>query len=69
MMGVKAEKEKDKTISSKQYIDKILGPERKQVYKKEEFESTETRPLLTTRTLVSSGIILALVLGKLRALW
>jgi hypothetical protein len=35
----KAEKEKVKEISSKEYLNKILGPQRKTTYKKQEFRA------------------------------
>lgn len=35
----KAKKERDKTITSKEYLNKILGPERKETYRREKFKA------------------------------
>lgn len=60
----KAEKEKDKKITSKEYIDKIFGPERKGTYEKEKFEEekTQLQQVRQGKTLIVSGSLLVLAI-------
>ena len=39
----RAEREKDKAVTSKEYMDKILGPERKETYQRGELKDKKTR--------------------------
>ncbi len=39
----RAEREKDKAVTSKEYMNKILGPERKETYQREELKDGKTR--------------------------
>ena len=74
----KAKKERDgKTMTSEEYLHKILGPERKEIYIKEEskdskpiappsktegIESPDARNMIRSKALITSGILLLLAI-------
>ena len=71
----KVEKEKDKTVSSRDYMNKVLGPERKSTYRKEELSAPpafdnagQRRTTVSGRTLAASGALIVLAIMFLTAM-
>ena len=59
----KAERQKDKTITSEEYIDKILGPERRGTYENENAKPpAEINPARRSGTLAVAGGLLLLAI-------